>query len=280
MKCCSNCNLQYGDEVNFCSKCGAPLHDLDSSQQLKPDEEKTKKKNFSKIVAVILLLASFAGYYFYQEHKEMKEQQEIAYISEAAEYFEANNMAGAISSISKAIELYPDKAVLYSTRAMYHSWSAKPEYGGSKQGHLNALADYNKAISLEPKNDEFYAERAEEHRVSKSEYDEAMTDANKAISINPKNAHAYSIRARLYAGRQDWEKAISDYSLAIASRDVNTYYALNYTLRDYAGRAVLYEITGEKSLAIRDYKKMLELDPKDKFGVKGVVRIMESEGWY
>jgi tetratricopeptide (TPR) repeat protein len=72
------------------------------------------------------------------------------------------------------------------------------------------LADYNKAISLNPKFAKAYYNRG----VLKTKLNDpkgALADYNKAISINPKDTLAYTNRAKLkYEKLDDRQGAIDD----------------------------------------------------------------------
>ena len=50
---------------------------------------------------------------------------------------------------------------------------------------------------------------------NKGELDKAIADFSKAIEIDPKSAIAYNNRGWAYEGKKDYDRAIADYSKAI-----------------------------------------------------------------
>lgn len=51
-------------------------------------------------------------------------------------------------------------------------------------------------------------------REHSSEYDRAVADYTKAIEIDPKDANAYGARANAYKAKKDLDRAIADYDKA------------------------------------------------------------------
>ncbi|MBC8358067.1 MAG: tetratricopeptide repeat protein, partial [Candidatus Aminicenantes bacterium] len=88
-----------------------------------------------------------------------------------------------------------------------HSYRKKRLYG-------KAIADYNKAIEIDPKYAKAYLYRgtAYDH---KGLCDEAISDYTKAIEIDPKYVKAYSNRGIVYHNKGLYDEAISDYTKAI-----------------------------------------------------------------
>ena len=100
-----------------------------------------------------------------------------------------------------------------------------------------AIADYSKAIELDPEYAAAYSNRG----IAKSDlkdYYGAIADYTKAIEINPDYADAYSNRGVAKADLKDYYGAIADYSKAIElnSDYVDAYYNrgnAKYDLKDY-----------------------------------------------
>ena len=95
---------------------------------------------------------------------------------------------------------------------------------GNKGDHDRAIADYDIAIKLNPKDPAAYNGRAFE-RVAKGDYARAITDYDTAIQLNPKSAGALLARgrARYYSG--DYLRAASDLEQSL-KLDHNNYTAL------------------------------------------------------
>jgi Tfp pilus assembly protein PilF len=116
-----------------------------------------------------------------------------------------------------------------------------------------AIADYNKAIELNPKFAGSYYNRGNAWHT-KGDQDRAIADLSKAIELNPKFAGSYYIRGLAWHTKGDQDRAIADLSKAI---DLNPKSAGSYYNRGHAWRA-----KGDQDRAIADYSKAIELNPK------------------
>ncbi|MGB3653799.1 MAG: tetratricopeptide repeat protein [Rivularia sp. (in: cyanobacteria)] len=117
-----------------------------------------------------------------------------------------------------------------------------------------ALADYNKAIQINPNDAEVYINRANLYYDQKK-WKLALGDYNKAIQINPEYAKAYFNRAIVYQKQKKWDLAVADYNKAI---QINPKYA-----KAYFNRAKLYDDQKKWDLALADYNKAIEINPDD-----------------
>jgi lipoprotein NlpI len=117
-----------------------------------------------------------------------------------------------------------------------------------------AIADYNQAISLNPKDHDAYYNRGIAYR-NKGDHDHAMSDYNKAISLNPKDPDFFNNRAFVYRVNGDFDHAISDYSEAIRLAPKNDVF--------YARRGRSYFYSGNQAKALADMNQATELDPTD-----------------
>jgi Trypsin-like peptidase domain/TPR repeat/Tetratricopeptide repeat len=136
--------------------------------------------------------------------------------------------------------------------------SAVQKYGkGDIQG---TLADYNQAISLDPKSADAYINRG----VLKDKLNDvrgALADCNQAISLDPKSALAYINRGLLKSQRlNDVRGALADLSKAI---EVNPNVAYGYY-----NRGDSFYSTGNRSAAIADFRKVAEID---RIGHQGLI---------
>jgi len=95
---------------------------------------------------------------------------------------------------------------------------------GNKGDHDHAIADYDVAIKLNPKDPAAYSSRGFE-RAAKGEYSHAIADYGTAIRLNPKSAGALLARgrARYYSG--DYLNSASDLEQSL-KLDHNNYTAL------------------------------------------------------
>ncbi len=78
-----------------------------------------------------------------------------------------------------------------------------------------ALADFNRAIELDPQSPVPYVNRSEVHRL-KGDYDGVIADTSRAMGIDPMFTAAYAIRGMAYQEKGDLVRARADYNKALA----------------------------------------------------------------
>jgi len=78
-----------------------------------------------------------------------------------------------------------------------------------------AMADFNRAIKLDPSRADGYLGRADVFNA-KEQYDTALLDYHRSIEINPGFAKAYVNRAIAHSHLEQFEEAIVDYEKALA----------------------------------------------------------------
>jgi len=121
-----------------------------------------------------------------------------------------------------------------------------------KKGQYDrAIADYDTALKLNPKNAIVYYNRGSTYG-KKGQYDRAIADYGAAIKLNPKYAAAYNNRAWTYFKWGKATKGLPDANRALELKP------------DYANaldtRAHIHEAMGNRDSAIADYRKALALD--------------------
>jgi tetratricopeptide (TPR) repeat protein len=124
----------------------------------------------------------------------------------------------------------------------------------AKSGDLDgALADFDRAIELNPKDDAAYYNRAQAKRLKK-DAGGAVADYTRAIELGSKNPAAYNNRGNARAENNDRDGAIADYTQAI---ELKPDYA-----RAYYNRAVTKQAKGDATGADADFKVAEKLDPE------------------
>ena len=115
-----------------------------------------------------------------------------------------------------------------------------------------ALADYAKAIEIDPRYASAYFNRGIV-RQAKGDLDSAIADYTRAIELDPRYAKAYYGRGLTRQAKGDLDGAIADHTkyLELAPPSANAYYN--------RGRA--RQAKGDLVWAIADYGKALEIDP-------------------
>jgi tetratricopeptide (TPR) repeat protein len=146
-----------------------------------------------------------------------------------------------IEQIAKSVSIaYKDKDALY-----YYDRAGLKQRQNDRQG---ALADYNKAISLNPKFVEAYFDRANLKQTQLNDLQGALADYNKVISLNPKLAEAYYNRGILKKNKlNDPQGALADYNKVISLNPKDA--------AAYSNRGILKgEKLNDRQGAIRDLR--------------------------
>jgi tetratricopeptide (TPR) repeat protein len=124
----------------------------------------------------------------------------------------------------------------------------------AKNGDLDgAVADFNRAIELNPKDDAPYYNRAQAKRLKKDAAG-AIADYTRAIELGSTNPAAYNNRGNARAENNDRDGAIADYTRAI---ELKPDYA-----RAYYNRAMTKQAKGDMAGAKADFKTAEKLDPE------------------
>jgi lipoprotein NlpI len=124
------------------------------------------------------------------------------------------------------------------------------------QGDLTgATADYDHAIELSPKTSLFFFGRGVIKRAQ-GDLDAASADYNHAIELNPKNESAISALGNLKKARGDLDGAYADYVRAIEIAPTNGF--------PWFLRGILEQDQGQPDAALKDLRRSLEFEWKDK----------------
>jgi protein O-mannosyl-transferase len=133
--------------------------------------------------------------------------------------------------------------------------SSRGDIYAERGQYENALADYTKAITINPNFKEVYTNRGIVYLVLQ-QWDNAIADLSKAISIDPDYAKAYSNRGIAYGNLMKWDKALADFSQEIR--------IMPELPKGYYNRGNAYCNLGLWEKAIADYSKTIELGNTDK----------------
>src|SRR5947207_7527788 len=124
----------------------------------------------------------------------------------------------------------------------------------AKNGDLDgAIADFDRAIQRDPKDDAPYYNRAQARRLKKDPAG-AIADYTRAIELGSTNPAAYNNRGNARSENNDRDGAIADYTRAI---ELKPDYA-----RAYYNRAVTKKDKGDTVGAEADFKTAHKIDPE------------------
>ena len=84
-----------------------------------------------------------------------------------------------------------------------------------------ALADFNRAIKLEPNNAVIYLNRCAVYQRSK-DADGALAEYNRAIELEPKQAFTYGNLAFVYMSKGEYDRALADLPTPITAARSST----------------------------------------------------------
>jgi len=136
-----------------------------------------------------------------------------------------------------------DIAQVYTLRGMHFQMAAK---------FADAMADYNKAIQLDPKSALPYSGIGAIF-MAKGEYTRAIESLSTGIRLDPGVLTLYSLRGDAYAKKGKYTLAIADYDAAIKLNS-SSELAL-------AGRGEAFFEVGDNDRAIADLSEAIRLDP-------------------
>jgi tetratricopeptide (TPR) repeat protein len=171
-----------------------------------------------------------------------------AYLNRGNVYLSKSDPERALADFNAAIRLDPKSAWAYAARGSLY------KNRGDLEG---ALADLNEAIGLDPTYALALFSRGELHK-GKGNFPQAMADMNESLRLDPNYAPAYFTRGQLSYNLGNSPAAIEDFTKSIRL------YAENGAA--YFNRGVAYYVVGGRTAdAAADFRKALELNPKDAY---------------
>jgi tetratricopeptide (TPR) repeat protein len=138
--------------------------------------------------------------------------------------------------------------------------------------YSGAIADFTRAILLEPNNDYALVSRANVYSVLR-EFDRAMQDYDQTIRLNPSGyAEAYYGRGAIYFGRHDFARAIADFDEAIRLQPDN--------VDAFNARGNALTGNNQFTRAIEDFGQALRLRPGYPFALMNRGNAWAAQGQY
>jgi tetratricopeptide (TPR) repeat protein len=142
---------------------------------------------------------------------------------------------------------------------------AKAESGN----RVAAIEDYTRALKIDPKLTLAYANRGNA-RENTGDVDGALADYNSVLAIDPTNVGIYLDRGRVKLNKADMAGAIADFTQAVTLAPDNP--------AGWFSRGVVRETQGDRIGALNDYTRTIEVDPKayDAYFNRGIVRVAQG----
>jgi tetratricopeptide (TPR) repeat protein len=169
----------------------------------------------------------------------------LPYFTRAKALFDIGKYQKSIADYDVYIQAMPNDDIAIANRALTKE----------KSGDLNgALSDYSKAIGLYDKDALTYVNRSTTYQKLKK-YDLAIADLNRAESLNQEYYLIYNLRGSLYADKKNYAQAIKDFSKSLALNPKN--------YSDFISRSMCYLRIDKPDLALADAKKAIALAPNN-----------------
>lgn len=178
-----------------------------------------------------------------------KRQLSMLYLKRGIAHLQTFQDEKALADCSKAIQLAPGFADAYNARACVRTEGVNTSDADLEK----AIRDFTSALNL-VQDSNGYINRGRSY-VTKKEYDRAVADYTKAIAIKPASSQAYNGRGRAYEGKRDLEKAVADYTTALKIDP--------QCLDAYQNRGKLFFRKQDYDRAIEDFTKAIRLGPSD-----------------
>ena len=93
-------------------------------------------------------------------------------------------------------------------------WSNRGNVRVSQNKIDDAIADYDRAIGLDPLQPDAYLNRGAAYEA-RGEWQKAIADYNRVLKISPDDPAAYNNRGNAKGGQGDWAAALADYEQSI-----------------------------------------------------------------
>lgn len=207
--------------------------------------------------------------YYYNRALELRHDSDIILFARGCAYQENNDLTKARKDLTTVVEHCPDNAEYnYKLARVYYSYGLKSK-NDSEDYYKHALHYFTEAISINPKNKDYYYWRANTYlwigtnenylhaiddfttaigfHIDNDEYyywrgkaymflneysniNNAICDFTEAIEINRDTADYYWWRGKAYDQLKQYQKAINNYDIAIRKNADNAEYYYSKTL--------------------------------------------------
>ena len=167
------------------------------------------------------------------------------------------------SLFTDVIEYDSKVPTAYRNRGNYYRDSKPPQIE-------KAIADYDKAILIAPKDASFRTSRGKMYFDLK-QYDKAFEDFSQSVLLDSTKAETFTNRGSIYGMRQQFPEAIRDFSKAV-QLDPNWKVA-------WLNRAIIHYQSGNPAKAIPDLDAYIKLDAfnDQAFSLRGLCKVQTND---
>jgi len=161
--------------------------------------------------------------------------------------FRGGEMQPAEEAYTAAVGRFPDNPLVFNNRGMFYQ---------SQQRHEEAIADFTKAIELNPNQLQTHLNRGFA-RLNSGDYPGAQADFTQAIQLQPDHAPAYSLRGTSKLLQSNIRDAMQDYLRVIELRPSHA--------PARADIAFAYFFAQHYDTAAQAFEQALLLDPESRY---------------
>ena len=170
-------------------------------------------------------------------------QTEKEYIANGLAAYNKEDRNEAFRIFSEMIEKFPKNK---------NGWNNRGYLYFLRGEDVNAIADYTKAIKIDPEDISLYINRSDAY-ISSGDYNAALADLTKVIELSPTSYLGWLGRGQAFNGKNLFDKAIADLTKAISLKPAGT--------AAYTERGLSYSHLKKYDLAIADFDKAISLEP-------------------
>jgi tetratricopeptide (TPR) repeat protein len=190
-------------------------------------------------ISAILAVALVSGWIYKRYSDPIHARQAL---DDARRLYDGARYDQAILSCDRAAGLKPDLTDAYLVRGRSHVALYDLDH---------AVADFSKAVELQPRDPRILLERASVYLEQKN-YAAAIADSTAALALDPRLAQAYKLRGAALRASGDAQKAVAEFSHAIE---------IEPNSNSYFERGATYQILADHQHAVEDFTQAIAYNP-------------------
>jgi len=194
---------------------------------------------------------------FYPSNRPFISESYIDAIDNFSDYIELNQTCYHkinVLDLDPSIPLR-DPFCCSTIKLSHEAYSVRGEVYYFMDKYKKALADFNKALELDPLNPFYMLSRGYLY-LTLGDYEKAIFDFSGVIVTNPEYYYAYELRAIAYYYRDEYDKCISDFTEVINN-------SKGYVYDLYNDRGYCYALNKDFENAMSDYRKAILFNPNN-----------------